>query len=539
MSTSWALTGNAGTNPATDFIGTTDSQPLVVKSDGKEIMRVTPVGVGVGTIAPLGAVHVVSAPGTSTNNGIVIEANSGTGSTPRLGLVDTVNTSGPTTAPTWFVDNAADNFRIFRQPNVSTGGSVLLSIDSTGELHAVTSETNNGVLIIANSKQGSTPRLGLLDNAAFNGLFLGAPAPAGNTIDTPVWFVDNAADTFRIFRQPNVSTPGVAYLSIDNTGTVSVVQPPTATGGIASNGILVEANSSQGNTPRLGLVDSVNTSGPTAAPAWFLDNAGDNFRIFRQPTLSTPGFAYLSIDNSGTVHVFQPPTGPGTSTNNGVLIEGDSSQGSTPRLGLVDTVKTSSPTAAPAWFLDNAGDNFRIFRQPTVSTPGAVYHSIDNSGNHTITGNVAVSGNHTVSGDITLIGADCADHFDVTGPIVPEPGTVLVIDKEGSLRESCEAYDKKVAGVVSGAGEYRHGILLDGRESDEPRVALALTGKVYCKVDAQFSPVEVGDLLTTSPTPGHAMKATAAARAFGAVIGKALRALERGQGLVPILVSLQ
>lgn len=64
-------------------------------------------------------------------------------------------------------------------------------------------------------------------------------------------------------------------------------------------------------------------------------------------------------------------------------------------------------------------------------------------------------------------------------------------------------------------------------------------GKVYCKVDAQFSPIEVGDLLTTSFTAGHAMKAYDPIKAFGAVIGKALRPLEGGKGLIPILIALQ
>jgi hypothetical protein len=107
------------------------------------------------------------------------------------------------------------------------------------------------------------------------------------------------------------------------------------------------------------------------------------------------------------------------------------------------------------------------------------------------------------------------------------------------LCESSEPYDKRVAGVVSGAGGYRHGILLDGRPSDEPKVPVALTGKVFCKVDAEYASVHVGDLLTTSPTPGYAMKATDATKAFGAVVGKALRSLEGGQALVPILVALQ
>jgi len=64
-------------------------------------------------------------------------------------------------------------------------------------------------------------------------------------------------------------------------------------------------------------------------------------------------------------------------------------------------------------------------------------------------------------------------------------------------------------------------------------------GKVFCKVDAQTSPVEVGDLLTTSATPGHAMKAEDPTKAFGSVIGKALRPFKEGAGLIPILIALQ
>ena len=63
--------------------------------------------------------------------------------------------------------------------------------------------------------------------------------------------------------------------------------------------------------------------------------------------------------------------------------------------------------------------------------------------------------------------------------------------------------------------------------------------KVFCKVDATSEPVSVGDLLTTSATSGHAMKATDPLRVFGAVLGKALRPLREGCGLIPVLVSLQ
>jgi hypothetical protein len=68
----------------------------------------------------------------------------------------------------------------------------------------------------------------------------------------------------------------------------------------------------------------------------------------------------------------------------------------------------------------------------------------------------------------------------------------------------------------------------------------ALAGRVYCNVDATEVGVEPGDLLTTSATPGYAMKAADYARAQGAVLGKAMEKLEKGtKGQVLVLVTLQ
>jgi hypothetical protein len=149
-------------------------------------------------------------------------------------------------------------------------------------------------------------------------------------------------------------------------------------------------------------------------------------------------------------------------------------------------------------------------------------------------GNVEVNG-----GDITLTGKDCAEDFEMLGAEEIGPGTVVVIDSGGAFKRSHKAYDKRVAGVVSGAGECRPGIILGREQPQENKLPVALVGRVYCEVDAGYSPIEVGDLLTTSPTPGHAMKATEPLKAFGAVIGKALRPLDSGRGLIPILVALQ
>jgi hypothetical protein len=149
------------------------------------------------------------------------------------------------------------------------------------------------------------------------------------------------------------------------------------------------------------------------------------------------------------------------------------------------------------------------------------------------------AGNVTVTGDVFLSGADCAEQFDIAYADRVEPGTVMALADDGRLEESQFPYDKRVAGVISGAGSYKPGIVLDQRESQPDRKPIALVGKAYCKVDARYGAIEIGDLLTTSPTPGHAMKATDQLKAFGAVIGKALRPLKGGQDLIPILIALQ
>jgi hypothetical protein len=155
-------------------------------------------------------------------------------------------------------------------------------------------------------------------------------------------------------------------------------------------------------------------------------------------------------------------------------------------------------------------------------------------------GNIEVTGNlHMSSGTSDIVLGDIAEGFQHEDGKIIEPGTVVVLNQQGFVRPGDEAYDKKVAGVVSGAGNYRPAIVLDKQRSQASHLSVALVGKVCCKVDAQYSSIAVGDLLTTSPTPGHAMKAVDPVKAFGSVIGKALRPLNAGRGMIPILIVLQ
>lgn len=152
---------------------------------------------------------------------------------------------------------------------------------------------------------------------------------------------------------------------------------------------------------------------------------------------------------------------------------------------------------------------------------------------------LSVSGDIRVTGDVVLTGADCAEEFDIAEAAEIDPGTVMVLTEHGALQPSQGPYDKRVAGVISGAGDYKPGLILGRRTSLEKRMPLALVGRVYCKADAQYGAIKVGDLLTTSPTPGYAMRAADPLKAFGAVLGKALQPLLSGQGLVPMLIALQ
>jgi hypothetical protein len=136
-------------------------------------------------------------------------------------------------------------------------------------------------------------------------------------------------------------------------------------------------------------------------------------------------------------------------------------------------------------------------------------------------------------------GMDYAEGFDVSDKDNAAPGTVLRIDPEhpGQLAVSKEAYDKGVAGIVAGAKGLGSGVRLG---SSEFAADVALAGRVYCNVDATESAVEPCDLLTTSSTPGYAMKAVDQTRSQGAILGKAMQKLDKGQkGQILVLVTLQ
>jgi len=142
-------------------------------------------------------------------------------------------------------------------------------------------------------------------------------------------------------------------------------------------------------------------------------------------------------------------------------------------------------------------------------------------------------------------GSDLSEKFEIRAlgsKLSPLPGMVVSIDSEnpGDLVVSNEAYDRKVAGIMSGAGGVKPGMLMGQHDSKANGTnPVALTGRVYCWADASYGEILPGDLLTTSDTPGHAMKVKDYTKAQGAILGKAMTGLNEEKGLVLVLVTLQ
>jgi hypothetical protein len=475
----WVTGGNLKTNPPNDFLGTADNQPLAIKTNSTEQVYIDTSGrVGIGTNAPSSQLHVKVAASPNPISALTIDVQSFQ-TEPNAQASHFLLVHDIDAAP----PNGLTHFAIRGDGLVGIG-----TAQPGGRLEVV----DAGCSLRFSNEAG--PAVLRVENSAPAGL---AVLDLGNGARHWQLRVDGAdGNKFKIFDATGVGTP----LTVDTAGHVGI---------------------------------------GTSNPFFGLDVSGG--------VGVTGTYASRDLQVTGSVGIC-------TDLQNSVLEVSQSAPGVLgPVLALINTGGGANAAAAIDFYTFDPGEGAG---PDHVTSPTSEIKAVDdgNFGNHIVflsnkpgaantpfveRMRITSTGNVTVPGDILLTGADCAEQFDVSGSDKPEPGTVVVIDEASTLRESRDAYDKKVAGVVSGAGAYKHAILLGKRPESEHSVPVALVGKVFCKVDAQYSPVEVGDLLTTSQTPGHAMKAIEPAQAFGAVIGKALSRLEKGQGLIPILIALQ
>ena len=199
--------------------------------------------------------------------------------------------------------------------------------------------------------------------------------------------------------------------------------------------------------------------------------------------------------------------------------------------------------------------NFNLFNVPAAPGPGQVL-GYDGTGLTWTTGGVFQligSNAYYIGGDVG-IGTDTpASRLHVAGSITYD-SMLSKLDVNSAFTAQVRAadfflgqparrldaeYDTCVAGIVSGANGVDTGIILIPPNVNEGGQNVAISGRVYAQADATGGPIKAGDLLTTSKNPGHAMKVTDHTRAQGAVLGKAMSALDEGTGMVLVLVTLQ
>lgn len=179
------------------------------------------------------------------------------------------------------------------------------------------------------------------------------------------------------------------------------------------------------------------------------------------------------------------------------------------------------------------------------------------------------AGDLSIDGSYSSGGADYAELIDVEGNDETgyEPGDVLVISdaQDRAVERSSSARSTRVIGVYStqpgvlgGAGTpeeqaARRAEAAEAAGIEDPQslteaqrqkiktsdgmVEVAIAGIVPVKVSAENGAIQRGDLLTTSSTPGHAMKATDPQ--LGTIVGKAMGELDSGTGTIEMLVMLQ
>jgi hypothetical protein len=167
--------------------------------------------------------------------------------------------------------------------------------------------------------------------------------------------------------------------------------------------------------------------------------------------------------------------------------------------------------------------------------------AIKNGENNTVfsvseSGNVRADGTYYCPGPCVIQNgsADFAEMLPSVREL--EPGDVLIIGSDGLLALSTQPYQASVVGVYSTQPGYLGGGEFMGQDGFVP---LAVAGVVPVKVSAENGPIQPGDLLTTSATPGHAMRCEGVETCFGRTIGKALDGLENGKDVIRMLVVLQ
>ena len=369
-----------------------------------------------------------------------------------------------------------------------------------------------------------------------------------------------------ISKSPN----GIGINGVASDTTPVVVGGPNATPNQGTIGVQAESDSPNGIA--LNAFDSYQCLMPACNPT--LATAPAPVGIVSQ-VLHANGIAVLAMAGSNQVGCVLPACDPTATGNIGVLsrsfhpngagvygIANDTSTTNTAggifSIGVIGQARSPSGYALLARYIPaSVGvgaaalfNNDTGFTPP--NTPGTLCKNVaactilELQANGTREFHFDGAGNAHAAGTFMGGGADFAESVAAAGKRADyQPGDVMIIDDAGdrSLAKSQESYSTLVAGIVSTKpgvlASLHNSTTLAGQKAIEGEVPLAVVGIVPCKVSAENGAIHAGDLLVTSSTAGYAMKGTDRARMLGAVVGKAMQALESGKGVIEVLVTLQ
>jgi hypothetical protein len=197
--------------------------------------------------------------------------------------------------------------------------------------------------------------------------------------------------------------------------------------------------------------------------------------------------------------------------------------------GTLTVVATSGGTALAVGILSTAtGDAIRVCNSGLGgrSCTNPIFRVLPN-------GNVEADGSYTSPA------ADFAERLHVDPTHTYVPGDVIAIsrDTDRTVTLSDQPYSTAVVGVYSTKPGFVGGSVIEETAADGSTIPVALVGIVPVKVSAENGAIHRGDLLTTSATLGHAMKASEFR--VGTIVGKAMGELESGTGIIQVLLTLQ
>jgi hypothetical protein len=299
-----------------------------------------------------------------------------------------------------------------------------------------------------------------------------------------------------------------------------------------------------GDSGGAGLVSVRGTNGATRATLDGSDGGGGAVRLYENDGTQTVS---LTSEGNGNLVLRQGDgsTGIGMFANNGTGGGGMSIYRDDGTFAGQLTVADTTRRDGFLGLTKGNGNWGLVARGQNSATGGGALYFYDSAGAATVVIDADSADEGRIWTQVLTVtgGSDLSENFDVnTENDELEPGMIVSIDPKnpGELvlardpkKTTQSLIQRSAGGVKPGMLMGQKGTLADGKHP------VALTGRVYCQVDASFGAIAPGDMITTSTTPGHGMKATNRDRAFGSIIGKAMTGLRDGKGLVLVLVNLQ